>query len=100
MSARFAVGDRVAVRADYPEPPCHIRTPFYIRGKHGAIERICGGFRNPEQLAFGNYAADVIPLYRVRFHQVEVWPGYDGNPSDKIEVEIFEHWLEPASKEA
>ncbi len=96
MSARFTVGETVMVRADYPTPPCHIRTPFYIRGKTGAIERICGEYRNPEQLAFGNYAADVIPLYRVRFEQADVWPEYDGNPEDKIEVEIFEHWLEPA----
>jgi len=100
MSARFAVGETVTVRADYPTPPCHIRTPFYIRGKTGAVERICGAFRNPEQLAFGNYGADTIPLYRVRFDQAEVWPGYDGNPKDKIEVEIFEHWLEPAREES
>ena len=26
----------------------------------------------------------------------EVWPGYSGPPADTIDVEIFEHWLEPA----
>jgi len=34
------------------------------------------------------------PLYRVRFLQTEVWPGYRGNPEDALEVEIFQHWLE------
>jgi nitrile hydratase len=34
------------------------------------------------------------PLYRVRFRQQEVWPGYNGNAEDVVEVEIFQHWLE------
>ena len=36
------------------------------------------------------------PLYRVRFRQKEVWPDYRGSPSDVLEVEIFQHWLEKA----
>jgi nitrile hydratase len=36
-------------------------------------------------------------LYRVRFAQKEVWPEYRGPDCDIIEMEIFEHWLEPAS---
>ena len=98
MSARFRVGEPVTVAARFPEPPCHIRTPFYIRGKTGHVERICGAFKNPEKLAFGTYDAERIPLYRVRFDQAHVWPDYDGPPDDTIEVEIFEHWLEPASQ--
>ena len=35
-------------------------------------------------------------LYRVRFSQKEVWPGYKGPARDIIEMEIYEHWLEPA----
>ncbi len=94
--ARFQVGDPVLVTPRHPAGRCHIRTPFYIRGKIGRIERICGAFRNPEDLAFGKYETIRIPLYRVRFDQVEVWDDYAGNPDDTIEVEIFEHWLEPA----
>jgi len=30
----------------------------------------------------------------VRFLQREVWPAYQGNPEDVLEVEIFQHWLE------
>lgn len=96
MTARFRVDEAVTVVAQFPEPPCHIRTPFYIRGKTGRVERICGEFRNPEKLAFGKYDAERIPLYRVRFDQAHVWPDYDGPQDDTIEVEIFEHWLEPA----
>ena len=51
MAARFAVGDRVAVRRAFPLG--HIRTPYYARGAVGDVERICGDFGNPEELAFG-----------------------------------------------
>ena len=34
---RFATGDVVLVRDDYP--PGHIRTPVYVRGKRGTITR-------------------------------------------------------------
>lgn len=92
---RFKTGDPVKVSARFPTGPRHIRTPFYIRGKTGVIERYCGSFGNPEQLAFGNYDPDITPLYRVRFDQAHVWDDYDGNAADKVEIEIFETWLEP-----
>ena len=58
------------------------------------------GFHNPETLAYG---ADGLPkqtLYRVRFDQTHVWPDYAGAPQDKVEIEIYEHWLEPTTKGA
>ncbi len=93
---RFNVGDAVRVKRRYP--PGHRRTPFYIRGKAGVIERICGAFQNPEELAYGFDGEPVKVLYRVRFAQKEVWPDYRGPERDVIELEIFEHWLEPASR--
>ena len=93
--ARFKPGDRVTVRAAYPRKG-HIRTPFYCRGKTGTIERVCGEFRNPEQLAFG-VPAIRQPLYRVRFAQNHVWPDYKGPAQDHVEIEIYEHWLDPAT---
>lgn len=93
---QFDTGDPVTVSARYPTGRRHIRTPHYIRGKSGVVERLCGAFRNPEELAFGNYDAGEIPLYRVRFRQADVWDTYTGHPDDTLEVEIFEHWLEPA----
>ena len=88
---KFAPGDRVRVHARFP--PGHVRTPWYCRGKTGEIERICGWFRNPEQLAYGNRDADREVLYRVGFPSRSLWPDYDGNEGDGVEIEIYEHWL-------
>jgi hypothetical protein len=93
---QFKPGETVQVDERYPHPPCHVRTPFYIRGKTGVIERICGDFRNPEDLAFGKYDGETNTLYRVRFAQKEVWPDYAEDPRDTIDIEIYEHWLKPA----
>jgi nitrile hydratase len=94
---RFNVGDRVRVKKAFP--PGHRRTPYYIRGKVGEIERICGTFRNPEELAYGFDGEPKKVLYRVRFAQNHVWPRYQGSARDIIEMEIYEHWLEPAEGE-
>ena len=92
---RYNVGDRVRVKKRFP--PGHRRTPTYIRGKTGTIERICGAFPNPEELAYGFDGEPKKMLYRVRFAQKDVWPGYTGAEHDVIEMEIFEHWLEAAT---
>ena len=93
-AARFKAGDRVRVRAAYP--PGHIRTPFYIRGHTGEVERVCGSYPNPEELAQMRDGLPAVPLYRVRFRQKDVWPDYRGSVADVVEIEIYQHWLEPA----
>ena len=47
-------GTPVQVKLDWPETrgPCHIRTPHYLRGRMGVVERHLGDFPNPEDLAF------------------------------------------------
>ena len=94
MEARYTVGEKVRVMKAYP--PGHIRTPFYIRGHTGTVERICGVFPNPEELAQMRDGLPAQPLYRVRFRQKDVWPDYKGPDADVMEIEIFQHWLEPA----
>jgi nitrile hydratase len=94
MNAAFTTGDHVRVRRAYP--PGHLRTPFYIRGKAGVIERSLGAFPNPEERAHGRSGEPRQPLYRVRFLQAEVWPDYPGPVGDTVDVEIYQHWLEPA----
>ena len=89
----YAVGHRVRVRAVYP--PGHLRTPTYIRGKTGVVERVLAAYPNPELCAYGQHGPPQ-PLYRVRFVQAEVWPDYSGPAADTVDVEIYEHWLEPA----
>jgi hypothetical protein len=91
---RFQPGDRVQVRRAYP--PGHLRTPWYIRGHAGVIERLCGAYPNPEELAYARSGLPAQPLYRVRFLQREVWPDYAGRPDDTVDIEIYQHWLEPA----
>ena len=94
MSRPLQPGDRVRVRAAYP--PGHLRTPYYVRGKSGVIERVLDAFPNPEERAYGRSGLPAKVLYRVRFLQRDVWPDYAGPPADTVDLEIFEHWLEPA----
>ena len=89
----FKPGDRVRVRLE--DRPGHIRTPFYIRGKTGWVERFYGEFLNPESLAYGRDGLPTQPLYLVGFLQTKVWDRY-GAPKDKLFIDIYEHWLEPA----
>lgn len=96
FSHGFAPGDRVRVKDDWPEARgrCHIRTPHYLRGRTGTVERVLGSFANPEDLAFGR-PAPARPLYHVLFDQPPIWS--EGEAGDSLLVEIFEHWLEPAT---
>jgi nitrile hydratase len=72
-----------------------VRTPFYCRGKLGVVERLCGAFPNPEELAYNRSGLPAQPLYRVRFASRDLWPGQDAPEGDVVEIEIFQHWLEP-----
>ncbi len=112
----LAEGDRVRVKLDWPETrgPCHIRTPHYLRGREGVVERRLGSFRNPEDLAFAR-PAEERDLYHVRFDLPAIWQEADASEivvcelieqtylledetsagaGDVIVVELFEHWLE------
>lgn len=86
----YGVGQRVRI-LDLMKPG-HVRTPTYVREKIGIVERYCGTFENPEDRAYGR-SATRIGLYRVTLQQSEVWPEYAGEPSDTLEIEIYEHWL-------
>jgi nitrile hydratase len=79
-------------------PAGHIRTPAYLRGKTGEIERRLPAFPNPELLAY-NLPAPEVPLLRVRFTMAEVWGSAAERPDDVLEAEIFAHWLEPVPQE-
>lgn len=87
------MADRVRVKTSMP--PGHVRTPAYLRGKVGEIERQLGPFPNPEALAY-RQPSDPRVLYRVRFTMGEVWGDDAEVPSDTLDAEIYAHWLEPA----
>lgn len=90
---RFMPGSQVRVsdRASLG----HCRTPVYLRGRSGTVVGIAGRFRDPERLAYHKPGLPLQTLYRIRFSQRDLWPGYDGQADDEIEADIFEHWLEP-----
>jgi nitrile hydratase beta subunit-like protein len=90
---RFAAGERVRI-VDLGKPG-HVRTPAYVRGRVGTIERFCGLFENPEGRAYGREGRERIALYRVHFAQRDLWSGYAGDAHDTLEIEIYEHWLAP-----
>jgi hypothetical protein len=92
---RFGPGAAVRVR----ELPVvgHMRTPGYVRGRLGWIERCHGRFPDPEQRAYGRDGLPAKALYLVRFHQADLWAGYGGPAADSLALDLFEHWLEPAT---
>jgi len=92
IPTKFREGDRVRVRRIFPLG--HIRTPWYIRGCTGVVERICGAYPNPEERAYHRSCLPAQPLYRVRFLQHDVWPDYRGHATDTVDLEIYQHWLE------
>lgn len=94
MAAKFAANQAVRVRKDYP--PGHLRTPYYCRGKLGVIERVLPAFVNPEEEGYGRVDGEKQTLYRIRFAMRELWPEYPGPSHDGVEIEIYEHWIEPA----
>ncbi len=93
MTARFAAGDAVMVR--FAHPPGHCRTPFYLRGKRGVIERMIGVYPNPEELAYHRLGLPHQPLYQVKFDFEEVWGRAERNIT--LSAAIYQHWLEPHS---
>ncbi|MEJ6402340.1 SH3-like domain-containing protein [Yoonia sp. 2307UL14-13] len=87
------MADWVRVKASMP--PGHVRTPAYLRGKTGWIERTLGAFSNPEELAYG-HDGQPTKLLRVRFTMAELWGDRAETPNDTLDAEIYAHWLEQA----
>jgi nitrile hydratase len=90
---RFSPGD--AVRICDRAVLGHCRTPWYLRGKAGVVASVHGTFRDPEMLAYHKPGLPAQPLYKVRFRQHDLWDRYAGPSGDDLEVDIYEHWLEP-----
>ena len=78
----YRVGDRVRVAARAHEG--HHRTPAYVKGRTGIVERVHGAFANPETRAYGADGLPAVPLYLVRLTGGEA----------TVAVDVFEHWLE------
>ena len=92
---RFRPFDWARIRNVHP--PGHIRTPGYCRGKVGLIVECLGVVPNPEALAYRRDPVPQVPLYIVRFRMADLW-AQSRNAVDEVDIEILEHWLEPANK--
>jgi hypothetical protein len=90
----YRAGQRVRVAARAHTG--HHRTPGYLKGKTGWVERVHARFANPETHAYGADGLPELELYLVGFAQRDVWPDYDGRGGDRIYADLFEHWLEEA----
>jgi len=82
----FRAGQRVRVSDRVHEG--HHRTPGYIKGKVGTVERVQGWFTNPETRAYGDDGLPEQQLYLVGFEP------HAGR--GRICVDVYEHWLEEA----
>jgi nitrile hydratase len=63
--------------------------------QEGEVERVCGRFPQPEELAYGFDGEPRRVLYRVRFRQRTSGPLHVAERGFH-RVEIYEHWLEPS----
>jgi nitrile hydratase len=95
LAARFHAGDHVVVAAD--EPVGHCRTPWYLRGHRGTIAAVHGAYHDPVRLAYHKPGLPLKVLYKVRFLQRDLWPGYAGPAGDHLEADIYEDWLQLAA---
>ena len=67
-------------------------------GQIGIIERVLREFLIPEDDAFGRPDGRRVTLYRVRLEPSLLWSDHRGPAGDSVELEIYEHWLEPAEE--
>lgn len=91
-TASFKAGDVAHVAEKFPIG--HYRVPFYLRGKTVIIEKNLGRYINPEEEAFGKNKGGETWYYQVTILQKELWPNYTGKATDKLQIEVFEPWLE------
>jgi nitrile hydratase len=85
----YQVGQRVRIAARAHEG--HHRTPGYVKGKSGRVERVHGTFKNPETRAYGGEGLPEQRLYLVGFDATDVWPEASRY---RLSLDIYEHWLE------
>ena len=93
IAARFTPGD--AVHARNINPRGHTRLPRYVRGRNGVIDRMQGVFVFPDSNA-KLAGEDPQTLYSVCFTAGELWGDDAPHPADKVYVDMWDSYLEPA----
>ncbi|MEO1194266.1 MAG: nitrile hydratase subunit beta [Pseudomonadota bacterium] len=89
---RFAVGQKVLVLNNHPSG--HTRSPRYLRGRIGVIERQVGVMQFADTMAASENPAPQH-CYTVAFEGQEVW-GQDAEPGTRVLADLWESYLEPA----
>lgn len=94
----FDAGEEVVVRSEdavktsWRRP--HLRTPGYLFGAQGVVERLMGTFSDPSLLAYGIKKGPSLPLYRVRFRLAELWTSVEADERETtVTVDLYGNWL-------
>ena len=91
----FVSGDKVRIRTkNRDQEPLHHRTPLYIQGKIGWIDKLHGVFRDPSLLARHKPGLPKLRLYRIGFAQHDLWGS--SVQDDILLVDVYEDWIERA----
>ncbi len=92
---RFAVGDRVRVKRMRPER--HHRSPRYIRGVVGDVEKVACQDYLP---GIPSSAGLDEPVYTIRFNSVDLWGDRTdhGEPPYYLFIDQWESYLEAANE--
>ncbi|MCI0808270.1 MAG: nitrile hydratase subunit beta [Chloroflexi bacterium] len=88
----FSAGDRVRVRDETPRH--HHRTPQYVKARRGRVVEFIGAYLNSETRAHGGDGLPRVPMYRVEFDMTELWSEYTASATDKVWIDLYEHWIE------
>lgn len=89
---RFAVGDRVRVRARRASG--HTRQPQYVTGRTGVVTAHHGATLFPDAHAVGRRARPQH-LYAVAFEGRDLW-GQAAEPGSEVRVDLYQSYLEAA----
>jgi nitrile hydratase len=89
---RFAIGDRVRVRAQ--QALGHTRQPGYVSGKPGVITAHLGATLFPDAHADGRRTRPQH-IYTVGFEAADLW-GERAEAGTEVRVDLYEPYLEPA----
>jgi len=92
---RFAIGDRVRTLSH--GVPGHTRLPHYARGRTGVVIGHHDGWVFPDSNAHG-LGECPVHLYTIRFDGQTLW-GESGEAGVKVNLDLFEPYLEPVEEE-
>ena len=88
----FSAGDRVRVRDETPR--YHHRTPQYVKARRGRVVEFIGAYLNSETRSHGDDGLPEVPMYRVEFDMTELWIEYRASATDKVWIDLYEHWID------